>query len=426
MPLCEPSAVGLEDVRHTKVAYSKDTYRGHPRHHGMFNFGGGELAIIYNRAPCAYEKPDDVRHDFHYMERSEQVLTRSYDSGETWPASEEVVVWQRGGSIDHLRTRLWPEDGGREELDMTLPGACFFFGRSWAGKTIHDAGRGGLVAAYVTFSLRSVDKGRTWERVPALFAPPAHASSVLLNSHPPVRMPDGSLLVVLTVGGGGDPRQYKEAALYMTDDNGLSWEYMNPVVRDPTGVWGYTYAALIMLPTGRLQCYTMRQNVNSSHGNWACLNYSDDGGLTWSDVRPIGQYGYSPWVERRKPGQYSTPRAVRDPAGRPMQTYEPMPTGAALCRSPYPLLLSDGRIVVLYGRRKPPYGIGGWVSDDEGATWSREFVVRDDANCSDLGYPVATELDDGRVFTTYYFNEDDGNKVGGTRFIAASTFRIKG
>ena len=102
-----------------------------------------------------------------------------------------------------------------------------------------------------------------------------------------------------------------------------------------------------------------------------------------------------------------------------------MPSGAAFCRSPYPLLLSDGRIVVLYARRKPPYGMGGLVSEDEGQTWSQEFVLRDDANCGDLGYPVATELDDGRIFTAYYYNLDDGNAFGGTRFIAGTFFGLK-
>jgi hypothetical protein len=37
---------------------------------------------------------------------------------------------------------------------------------------------------------------------------------------------------------------------------------------------------------------------------------------------------------------------------------------------------------------------------------------------------MATELDDGRIFTAYYYNLDDGNKLGGTRFIAGSFFRV--
>lgn len=423
-----PKTVELDEVRRITIAYSKDTYRGHPRLSGMFSFGGGELAVTYNRAPCAYERSEDVGHDFHYFERSEQVLARSLDHGETWPEREEVVVWKRGAAVEELRARLWPPETAREELDMSQPGACFFFGRSWAGNLVFDAARAdriGTVPRFITFSLRSVDKGRTWEQVPTLFAPPAHAESILLNAHPPVQLPDGTFLVVLTAGRGGDPSRDKHVVLYLSDDNGLSWEYVTTVARDPTGLWGYTYAALLMLPSGRLQCYMLRQSDNSSQGNWPCLSYSDDGGLSWSPVRPIGQLGYSPWGARRRPGQYSRPSPVRDPAGRPLQSYVPRPTGDAVRRSPYPLQLRDGRIVVLYGRRKPPFGIGGLVSEDEGESWSADFVLRDDANCGDLGYPVATELDDGRIFTAYYYNLDDGNKLGGTRFIAGTFFRLR-
>ena len=75
--------------------------------------------------------------------------------------------------------------------------------------------------------------------------------------------------------------------------------------------------------------------------------------------------------------------------------------------------LRDGRIVVLFARRTRPAGIGLFVSEDDGATWSAEAIVRDDGSGGDLGYPVATQLDDGRIFTAYYFMEDDGNNFGG-------------
>ncbi len=64
------------------------------------------------------------------------------------------------------------------------------------------------------------------------------------------------------------------------------------------------------------------------------------------------------------------------------------------------------------------------VSEDDGDTWSTEAVIRADASDWDLGYPVATQLDDGRIFTAYYFIEDDGNNFGGTRHIAGSSFRL--
>ena len=108
---------------------------------------------------------------------------------------------------------------------------------------------------------------------------------------------------------------------------------------------------------------------------------------------PIVAWGQSPWVARRAPA-----------AARRGVHY----------RAPWPMRLRDGRIVVIFGRRKPPFGIGLIYSEDDGATWSAEAVIRDDGSGADLSYPVATELDDGRIFTAYYFMQDDGNGFGGT------------
>lgn len=64
------------------------------------------------------------------------------------------------------------------------------------------------------------------------------------------------------------------------------------------------------------------------------------------------------------------------------------------------------------------------LSEDEGDSWSGEAVIRADGSDWDIGYPVATELEDGRIFTAYYFMEDDGNRFGGTRYIAGSAFAV--
>jgi hypothetical protein len=51
------------------------------------------------------------------------------------------------------------------------------------------------------------------------------------------------------------------------------------------------------------------------------------------------------------------------------------------------------------------------VSEDDGATWSAEAILGDYGG--DLSYPVATQLDDGRIFTAY-----------GTSHILGSFFRL--
>ena len=154
------------------------------------------------------------------------------------------------------------------------------------------------------------------------------------------------------------------------------------------------------LPDGRLQMYML--NIDGER-NAIQVSESENGYL-WSPPRPIVRFGCSPWAARRKPGDWKLGMHYR---------------------SPWPLQLRDGRIVVLFGRRKPPFGLGCLFSEDQGATWSPEFIIRDDAEHWDLGYAVATELDDGRIFTAYYFNvPGQHTAMGARRFIAGSFFNL--
>jgi hypothetical protein len=210
-------------------------------------------------------------------------------------------------------------------------------------------------------------------------------------------MPDGTWLFPMRVFGGWDG-----VALYASTDDGLSWQYRTRVCQP------HDYPALVLLPGGRLQCYNYPLGV--------C--HSDDGGRTWSPRRLITPPGPSPWAED-----------------------DPFYAEELARRSPTPLLLRDGRILILFARRIGPgpggLGIGGIVSEDRGTTWGPDFVLRADANPSatttargarcayaDIGYPLMTELEDGRIFAAYYYITADGNRFGGSRFLASSFFRL--
>jgi hypothetical protein len=184
--------------------------------------------------------------------------------------------------------------------------------------------------------------------------------------------------------------------LYGTENGGMTWHCLSLIARDKAGVGRPTYANLIRLPDGKLQCYMLM-----IHGQFhaLCVSESRDC-FSWTEPRPIVRYGYGPWAGRWKKNAYQN----------------------VLYRSPWPLQLRDGRIIVIYARREYPAGMGVIVSEDDGQTWSDPAIIRDDASGLDIGYPVATQLDDGRVFTAYYYMIDDGNRLGGTRYIAGSFF----
>jgi hypothetical protein len=78
--------------------------------------------------------------------------------------------------------------------------------------------------------------------------------------------------------------------------------------------------------------------------------------------------------------------------------------------------LKEGRLVLTYGYRRPPFGIRARISDDDGRTWTPEFVLRDDGGSWDLGYPRTLMRPDGLLVTVYYFNTGSKSE----RFVAAT------
>ena len=191
------------------------------------------------------------------------------------------------------------------------------------------------------------------------------------------------------------PLEEKRAILWQADEPGVTREQIDLASPDAA-----IYFTRPQTGPAELQCYML--NIGGLR-NAIQMAYSDDGGYSWTEPKPIVAWGQSPWAARRQPN---------------------VARSGVHYRSPWPMRLCDGRIVVIFGRRKPPTGIGLLVSEDDGVTWSAEAIIRDDGSGGDLSYPVATQLEDGRIFTAYYFMEDDGRKFGGTRHIAGSFFRL--
>ena len=397
----------LTDITHRRICYSKDRYCGHPRLSGIFNYGGGEIALLHSHAPSAYKTADDISHSFTtgYLGRAQVLLQRSLDHGQTWPREHDVVVWDESLPLAEKRAIVHRADEPgvvREQIDLTSPDAAVLFARPWTGPEDPDG-----TPVQECFMFRSPNRGRTWETVPTRVTHP-HGGGLFRDGHPLVQFPDGTLMGVMSLYSKfedgrigyltGEPRT---VAVFGSDDSGLTWEYLAEVTSDQTGGKGRVYVSLLLLPTGRLQCYML--NADGTR-NAIEMAHSDDAGYSWTEPRPIVAWGQSPWVTRREASQTRRGKHYR---------------------APWPLQLRDGRIVVLFGRRKPPFGIGLIVSEDGGTSWAAEGIVRDDGSGVDLSYPVATELDDGRIFTAYYFMQDDGNGFGGTRHIAGSVFHLQ-
>ena len=408
--------VKAANIRHAKVCGGQGLYCAHPRQGGLWNFGGGELLLIHCHArwPYADEQPT---HGFGpgYKSRCVWLAQRSTDGGETWPEQDNVVIWDETLPVDERREIVYPSEPSRQQIDMTSPDSVICFPRTWLGDVrkpdgeIVGPGQAEVTkpasCAPIAIAFRSADRGRTWEQTPTVINRPGRGPHLCCAEPSVLTMPDGSMLIPVVYLNEG------VLAAYGSDDDGLSWEFLAEIARPPTPAGGIAYPGLLRLPDGTIQCYLMEMLTRTYS---ICLCESSDC-YNWTQPRTILRWGWSPWRERMKELAGTKPPASLASLAFPTRI---------LYRSPWPLLLADGRVLVVFARRKFPYGMGGIVSEDEGRTWSDEFIIRDDGSGADIGYPVVTQLDDGSIFAAYYYMVDDGQPHGGGRFIAASTFSV--
>lgn len=211
--------------------------------------------------------------------------------------------------------------------------------------------------------------------------------------HGPIVLEDGALLylgkafsvadVDIPVHGVGqtrpdrlDPKSLATPILCArSDDNGDTWRTIGRV--DRTGVFDNSNLHephVVQLPGGRLVGVIRTQNspqrtLNIPFG--MAITYSDDGGVTWSELREMPYFGSPPQL----------------------------------------LLHSSGVLVCSYGYRHladptcGPEAHGGQraiLSYDGGLTWGEPVILRDDGPDDDLGYPCSCELPGGEILTVYY------------------------
>ena len=65
---------------------------------------------------------------------------------------------------------------------------------------------------------------------------------------------------------------------------------------------------------------------------------------------------------------------------------------------------SSGKLICSVGCRieEDGYGIYAYVSEDNGKTFTKKYVINDRSPNNDLGYPCSVELGDGSILTVYY------------------------
>lgn len=222
--------------------------------------------------------------------------------------------------------------------------------------------------AYQTWSS---DGGRTWDQKDIQL--PFMASIACgMNT---LQLADGT--IIIPVYGRRKADSPDSSWVLRSENYGDTWE-LRLVAEHPQGT-PINEPAIIALKNGRLLIVMRLEGGNDQM--WQA--FSDDRGKTWHSLRDTGIKGHPPNLLR----------------------------------------LQDGRILLTYGYRHPPFGIRAAISADEANTWDLEHILelREDGGGPDLGYPQSVQLGDGTVVTVYYFVEP-----GGMQYIAGTRWKVPG
>ena len=201
----------------------------------------------------------------------------------------------------------------------------------------------------------STDGGRTWETTVGVDIAPYQGA---FSPQGAIELQSGEVVLAL---GSHDHDPLEASFVVKSRDSGRSWGKPIEVARAEGLVFSEPSAA--QAPGGTLLLMSREETTGYIH-----QSASTDNGESWSEARRLPLWGF------------------------PIHC----------------LSLSDARILIVYGRRKAPFGIRAALSEDEGNTWGEEIVIRDDLPNRNLGYPSAIEYESGRLFTVYYGEDGKG------------------
>jgi hypothetical protein len=360
-------------IEHFVVHDDPKRYAGWPANYGLWTWDREAVCIFL----CCERSTATV--DLHARDRSRPVVprqARSHDGGRTWTPEPFPGVTPGGSGLsgdEHVDGDLkaGPHiDPDRDLRPLDTP-IDFLDPETIVLGARTDIGVGSLSWFYV-----SRDRARSWQGPYRLgdFGLPgvaARSDIVPLDHH-------DALYLMSTASDDG-----MEGPTFCarTRDGGRTFAFQSYV--DQPRPYFAIMPASVRLPGGRvvslIRCQTPKGGVRKG---WIDQFVSDDDGRTWQ------------------------------PAGRPIADTGPAGNPPALVR------LADGRLVVVYGYRSAPFGIRARASGDDGRSWGREIVLRDDGGCPDLGYPRLAVRGDGRLLAVYYYNYGETSE----RFIAATVF----
>jgi hypothetical protein len=375
--------IHANNAEHSIVYRNDREFCGWPFICGFWTTAEGHHLVAFQKKDSSYMDPGEVNHDEVAKVGPKIVAVRTRDNARTWDTENLQLLYDLGCDQDALLATGPQNYAGEPPLDFFDKNVLVASGATPDYFRPHSQ-------AWIRVSN---DGGYTWRR--PILAPKVGLPSLSGHASALVR-PDGVSLIFMTaVSEEGWKRR---PVVYASTDNGVHWTFMSmmtPGVDDGAadsdrkvglrfGAHRYFYPRGIMLPDGRILA-SIRCQRDPTSVLWTEIFQSDDGGRTWAFLSRVNDWGAP---------------------------------GDLVC-------MKDGRIVCVYGYRMPPFGIRARISEDNGQTWGRELILRDDGGSWDLGYPRVTEHEPGKILAIYYMNrcDDPIQMNGGVRHIAQTVFK---
>lgn len=350
------------DIEHVKVYYEEGRFAGWPANNGIWMWGD---EILVGFVEAKYE--DDG--GFHTYDRStaRHTYARSRDGGSSWTTEDAYERGQTARAFDHEL------DGEETESPSQLTEAIDFTHPDLALTFVRQTNNTGPSHFYYSY-----DRGTQWEGPYML--PDFETNGVATR---PDYIIDGEqkLMAFLTVAKSND--REGRVMNVQTTDGGKSWEKISWIGPEPEGF--EIMPASLRLSSSKILTVIRHR---TGEGKDLMTSYvSEDNGKNWERLDdPVSNTGRG---------------------GSPPALIE----------------LEDGRLVLSYTVRS---NNGSRVcikfSDDEGETWSDEFVLRADGATADAGYPRMIRRRDGKLVVIYYWNNAMLDELPPYRYIAATIF----
>ena len=341
-------------VRQVDVLFDAASYTAFPH---VVRLDGDELLMAFRQAPSQ----ERVRHTHP---RSVITVIRSYDLGESWDI-ENAGQLAAGGGQEFAPIYLGDGVvGGLLAMHEVVPVT-----ESQRTAIPHTHKREYPFRNVGGFWSWSDNSGLTWPlHHNVLFAPSLQTCSTA------IKLATGALLAPcygnidqgLT---GVSSNRVSSNVVYRSDDNGKTWSGSTVMARGTKATRDYHEPCILELGAGHLLGMHRVGRCQDGRNGLLWQNESRDGGKSWT---------------------------------RPVETN--ITSGAC----PRLLKLSDGRILLTYGRRYEPYGLYARLSSDGGKRWSEASWLLRAAPNGDQGYSSSVEIEPGRIFTACYAQNSDG------------------